>query len=223
MSEIIEIAIVDDHPFFRDGVERALRRAKDVKFVAQASCAADARRIAKEQRHRTSCCSTSTCRAAASRAVRAIVADGADVKVIMLTVSDDDEHVTNALAAGASGYLLKGADTAELLEAVRTVHLGQPYITPALSSRLLMRQLRSRSQPAAPKASRSELNFREQQILGHAARGLTNHDIAATLDIALPTVKNYMSRIFQKMQVRNRAEAIAVHLSDGAGRTRLGP
>jgi two-component system, NarL family, nitrate/nitrite response regulator NarL len=222
MSEIIEIAIVDDHPFFRDGVERALRRAKDVKFVAQASCAADARRIAKEQRPNIMLLDIDL-PGGGIEAVRAIVADGADVKVIMLTVSDDDEHVTNALAAGASGYLLKGADTAELLEAVRTVHLGQPYITPALSSRLLMRQLRSRSQPAAPKASRSELNFREQQILGHAARGLTNHDIAATLDIALPTVKNYMSRIFQKMQVRNRAEAIAVHLSDGAGRTRLGP
>jgi DNA-binding NarL/FixJ family response regulator len=222
MSEVIDIAIVDDHPFFRDGVERALRRAKDIRFVAQASSAAEARRIATEQRPNIMLLDIDL-PGGGIEAVRAIAEDTA-VKVIMLTVSDDDEHVTNALAAGASGYLLKGADTAELLEAVRTVHLGQPYITPALSSRLLMRQLRSRSQSAAdPKASRSELNFREQQILNHAARGLTNNDIAATLAIAVPTVKNYMSRIFQKMQVRNRAEAIAVHLSEGAGRTRAAP
>jgi DNA-binding NarL/FixJ family response regulator len=117
--------------------------------------------------------------------------------------------------------MLKGADTAELLEAVRTVHLGQPYITPALSSRLLMQQMRPQQPAAAVNGSRAELNFREQQILNHAARGLTNNDIAESLEIALPTVKNYMSRIFQKMQVRNRAEAIAVHLSEGSARTTI--
>ena len=135
-------------------------------------------------------------------AATTIVASGSSVKIIMLTGSDDDECVAAALAAGAQGYLLKGANAAELLEAIRVVHSGHPYVTPALSSRLLVLAARTQHLAGGAAVKSSDLNHREQQILEFAAQGLSNNDIAAKLGLALPTVKNYMSRIFLKMHVR---------------------
>ncbi|WP_088346427.1 MULTISPECIES: response regulator transcription factor [Rhodomicrobium] len=206
MSETIRIAIVDDHPFFRDGVERALRKVQEIRLVAQGMSAADACQIAREQKPDIILLDI-TMPGGGIEAARRIVDSDVPVKIIMLTGSDDDEHVASALAAGASGYLLKGTNTAELMEAVRAVHHGRPYITPTLSSRLLAQRLRTQPAEAPPRA---KLNEREQQMLDYAAQGLTNGEIAARCNLALPTVKNCMSRIFQKLQVRNRAEAIAV-------------
>jgi DNA-binding NarL/FixJ family response regulator len=211
MSEAIRIAVIDDHPMFRGGLQRAFSRVRDVKLVAEGASAADACLIAKEQQPDVMLLDV-TMPGGGIEAARAIVACGSSVKTIMLTGSDDDEYVAAALAAGAQGYLLKGANRAELLEAVRTVHSGRPYVTPALSSRLLVRAARTQHLAGDAAVKSSNLNHREQQILEFAAQGLSNNDIAANLCLAVPTVKNYMSRIFQKMQVRNRVEAIAVWL-----------
>ena len=210
MSEAIRIAVIDDHPIFRGGLKRAFSRARDVKLVAEGASAADACRIAKEQQPDVMLLDV-TMPGGGIEAARAIVASGSSVKTIMLTGSDDDEYVGAALAAGAQGYLLKGANAAELLEAVRTVHSGRPYVTPALSS-LLVRATRTQHLAGDAAVKTSNLNHREQQILEFAAQGLSNNEIAAKLGLAVPTIKNYMSHIFQKMQVRNRAEAVAVRL-----------
>jgi len=212
MPENIRIAIVDDHPFFRDGVERALRKVQEISLVAQGTSAADAYRIAEENQPDIMLLDI-TMPGDGIEAARVIANGDAPIKVIMLTGSDDDEHVAAALAAGASGYLLKGANRAELLEAVRAVYNGRPYITPALSSRLLIQRTRG-SQPNAGAVARAKLNEREHQMLDYAAQGLNNSEIAAKCNLALPTVKNCMSRIFQKLHVRNRAEAIAVRAQD---------
>ena len=211
MSETIRIALIDDHPIFRGGLKRAISRARDVKLVAEGATAADACLIAKERQPNVMLLDI-TMPGGGIEAASAIVASGSSVKVIMVTGSDDDEHVAAALAAGAQGYVLKGAEIAELLEAVRIVHSGHPYITPALSSRLLVRAARKQLLAENATVKGFGLNHREEQILELAAEGLSNSDIAAKLGLAVPTVKNYMSLIFQKMQVRNRAEAIAVKL-----------
>ena len=211
MSEAIRIAMIDDHPIFRGGLKRAISRAKDVKLVAEGATAADACIIAKELQPDVMLLDI-TIPGGGIEAATAIVASGSSVKVIMLTGSDDDERVAAALAAGAQGYLLKGTNAGELLEAVRIVHSGHPYVTPALSSRLLVRAARMQLLADNATAKGFGLNHREQQILELAAEGLSNSDIAARLGLAVPTVKNYMSHIFQKMQVRSRVEAIAVKL-----------
>ena len=211
MPEAIRIAVIDDHPIFRGGLQRVFSLAPDVKLVAEGASAADASLIAKEQRPDVMLLDVAM-PGGGIEAARAIVASGSSVKTIMLTGSNADEYVATALAAGAQGYLLKGANAAELLEAVRTVHSGHPYVTPALSSRLLVLAARTQHLAGGAAVKSSDLNHREQQILEFAAQGLSNNDIAAKLGLALPTVKNYMSRIFQKMHVRNRAEAIGVRL-----------
>lgn len=216
MADEIRIAIVDDHPFFREGVERALRKQRTIKFVGSGATAGDAIAIASNEMPDILLLDIGLPGGGVA-AARAIVASGSPTRIIMLTGYDDGENVGASLAAGASGYLLKGADTAELLEAIRTVYQGQAYITPALSSRLLMEEVRS---PAADQGRCARLNSRERKLLELAAQGMTNSDIAQQLKLAVPTVKNYMSRTFEKLGVRNRAEAIAVSLSEAKPQSR---
>jgi DNA-binding NarL/FixJ family response regulator len=177
--------------------------------VAEGATAADACAIAKQLQPDVILLDI-TIPGGGIEAATAIVASGLSVKVVMLTGSDDEERVTAALAAGAQGYLLKGTDAGELMEAVRVVHGGDPYVTPALSSRLLVRAVRAQLSMGNAAVKGFGLNYREQQILELVAEGLSNSDIAARLGLAVPTVKNYVSHIFQKMHVRSRAEAIAV-------------
>jgi DNA-binding NarL/FixJ family response regulator len=204
MHETIRIAIVDDHPFFRDGVERALRKVKGITLVAQGASAAEACRIARENRPDIMLLDI-TMPGGGIDAARIITDSGLPVKIIMLTASDDDEHVSAALTAGAAGYLLKGTNSEELVTALSAVHSGMPYITPALSSRLLVKRM-----PRKANSERGKLSEREKLMLEYAGQGMTNFEIAAKIKLAPQTVKNSMCRIFQKLNVRNRAQAIAV-------------
>lgn len=211
MAETIDIAIVDDHPLYRAGVRQALRKVAGVKVVSEGASAADACRIARDVAPDIILLDISM-PGDGIEAVRSICAAATTVKIIMLTGSDDDERVSAALSAGASGYVLKGANTSELIEALRTVHAGSPYVTPSLSSRLVLSSARKPKAPATKSAVSSGLSVREQAILDCLVQGMTNSEIASELGLALPTVKNYLSRILEKLKVRNRAEAIAVCL-----------
>jgi two-component system nitrate/nitrite response regulator NarL len=205
MSEIIRLAVIDDHPIFRSGLHRALSRVSDVRIVAEGASAEEACRIADGEEADVMLLDI-TMPGGGIEALRAIRAGDRPLKIIMLTGSDDDERVADTLAAGANGYLLKGISATELIDAVRTVYGGRPYITPALSSRMLIEKMRAQRSSERLEA---RLNRREQEVLEYAAKGLSNKDIAATMGLTLATVKNYMSRILQKLQVRSRSEAVA--------------
>lgn len=209
MAEPIRIVIVDDHPFFKDGVARALQREVGVELVGTGSTAAQAVSLVADL-HPDILLLDISLPGGGLSAVTSILRLGTTTKIIMLTASDDERHVTAALDAGATGYLLKGIEATELVDAIRAVHDGQPYITPSLSSRMLIRSRKPREDAAAAVDLCTQLSTRERQLLEHAANGLTNSDIAARMQIPLATVKNSMSRIFDKLGVRNRAEAAAV-------------
>lgn len=214
MPDVIHIALVDDHPFFREGVRRALRKVKDVKLVAEGTCAADACRIAREDQPDIMLLDI-TMPGGGLVAAQAIAVSDPTVKIVMLTGSDSDEHFNAAIAGGARGYILKGANTEELLKALRTVHSGGPYVTPELSNRLLFQPARAQQTAAGSPQRQSALTSRDQQLMDFAAQGLTNTEIATEAGLALPTVKNAMSRIYEKLGVRNRAEAISIWLRKG--------
>ncbi len=212
MSEVIRIAVVDDHPIFCAGLKRTFGRAKDMALVAMGGSASDAVQIAKLDQPDILLLDVTMpgCGITAAGVIKEL---RLPCKIIMLTGSDDDGHLAAAFAAGAHGYVLKGSTSAELINAVRTVHAGQPFVTPALSTRVLVRA--AYQGPSAPAKSVSyDIKARERQILEFASQGLTNYDIAIRMGLALPTVRNYMSVIFEKMHVRNRAEAVAVWLKD---------
>lgn len=209
MPDAIRIALVDDHPFFLEGARRALQRVKDVKLVAQGSTATEAVKIAEEQRPDIMILDI-TMPGSGIEAAKTIRAAHPSIHIVFLTGSDDEDHVTAAISSGARGYVLKGADAAELMTAVRTVMAGQPYVTPALSMRMLFDG--GKPVDGADSAALKALTGREMEILNLAAQGMTNADIARELGIALQTVKNAMSRILEKLSVRNRVEAIAAFL-----------
>lgn len=141
-------------------------------------------------------------------AAQTIAADTPAVKVVMLTVSEDQETVLAALSAGARGYVLKGVSGNQLLDIVKQVYAGETYITPALASTILIdSQENKRHKTPEPITAISTLSKRELQILTHLAKGLSNKLIAEALFLSEKTIKHYMTNILQKLHVRNRVEA----------------
>ena len=207
MSDRIRVAVIDDHPLFREGVSHIIRSSKVLEFVAEGGCADDAVRICQDDLPDIVLLDVSMpgCGLAAARTIaRACPV----VKVVMLTVSESEDHVGQALAAGAQGYVLKGTSGPELINTLRAISQGGSHVSPGLAARLLM--MGKRQQPAAPENDLPELTKREESILDLVSRGQTNKEIARALSITEKTVKHYMTNIMQKLQVRNRVEAVVV-------------
>ena len=138
-----------------------------------------------------------------------------DTQFVMLTVYEDSDHIYAALAAGASGYLLKQTPREALLSALQDVHRGGSPMTSNIARKVVQS---FRHQPAGVSAGDGELSPREQEVLGMLSRGYLYKEIADLLNIAGPTVNTYVRRVYEKLHVRSRAQAVAkyAHLSDGA-------
>lgn len=212
MPDSLTIAIVDDHPFYRDGVMRALQKARGIRIVGTGGSAEDAVRLVADHAPDIMLLDIGMPGGGIEAAREIHAQSPGKTNIIILTGSDDSADVAAAFQTGVRGYLLKGADSAELLQAIRTVHQGDTFITPMLWSRV-MAQNAGGAAPQQP-APALELSGRERQMLDLACTGLTNGEIATRLNLALPTVKNSMSRIFDKLGVRNRAEAIALNIGN---------
>lgn len=205
MTDVIRIAAVDDHALFLEGLRRALSFAPDMAVVAEGATAADACRIAAEHTPDVLILDLRI-PGHGITAARAIASLAPSVKIMIVTGSSEEDQVAAAVAAGAKGYVLKGAGAAEVQDAVRAVHTGRPYVTPELASRLLL-QLIARAPTAGEKPACSKLHEREQQILEFARAGLTNKEIAARLGRSVRSVRKCMSSILRKCGARNRLEA----------------
>lgn len=205
MAETLHVAIVDDHPLFREGVAFTLGAQPDIEIVAEGESAADALRIAAERFPDVMLLDVSMPGGGLS-AVRQIAADYPVIKTVMLTVSEDEDDVTAALRAGARAYVLKGVAARELVRILRAVAAGEVYVTPSLAASLLFELTSGKgaSQAANPL---DELTERERQILEGVAAGDSNKEIGVKLHLTEKTVKHHMTNILQKLQVRNRVEA----------------
>ena len=217
MDERITVAAVDDHPMFLEGLRRAVTQEPGISLVAEGYSASDACRIAEQIKPQILLLDIGI-PGGGLQAARTIAARAPTVQVVMLTASDSDEHVAEAVAAGAKGYLVKGAGASEVIEAVRSVHGGTPYISTAVASRLLIQKVAAeRSHQPGQRSNylpRSLLNVREQQIFDCASQGLTNKEIADKLGLTVRTVKRQMSIILQKLQVRSRLAAAVSKIKD---------
>src|SRR5688500_1093143 len=205
MPDTLHVAIVDDHPLFREGVAHTLAAQPDIEIVAEGESAADALRIAAERIPDVMLLDVSMPGGGPS-AVRQIAAEYPVIKTVMLTVSEDEDDVTAALRAGARAYVLKGVAARELVRILRAVAAGEVYVTPSLAASLLFELTSGKgaSQAANPL---DELTERERQILEGVAAGDSNKEIGAKLHLTEKTVKHHMTNILQKLQVRNRVEA----------------
>jgi len=205
MIGTIRIAIVDDHPLFREGVTRSLSEIGGFEIVGEGATAQDAERIASTMQPDILLLDISMPGGGLS-AVVSILADHPAQKIVMLTVSETNADVTTALNAGVQGYILKGVGSRALADILRNVAAGEGYLTPTLSARLLS-DLQS-PQSANGVADRlRQLTERQTEILRLVAEGLSNKEVALRLELQEKTVKHHMTGVLSKLNVRNRTEA----------------
>lgn len=204
----IRLILADDHPIFRDGLVRTLGETGAFEVVGTGASAEEAIALARAHRPDVALLDLSM-PGGGIAATRAIAALDPAPRIAILTVSEDGADVTEALAAGAIGYILKGVSAGELCETLKAVAAGQGFISPHLASRVLAAMTAPRRGPPSRRPI-DELTRREEDILRGVANGLSNREIAESLSLQEKTVKHYMTGILGKLQARNRVEAALI-------------
>ena len=214
----IRVLIADDHPFFRDGLSVLLEATPDTELVGEATDGTQAVALAAELRPDVILMDLRMPGLGGIEATRKILERTPETGILVVTMVEDDDSVFAAMRAGARGYLLKGADKEEMLLAIRAVARGEAVFGPGIARRLIQ-YFSSPPQPArAPRSIFPELTDREREILDLVAAGRNNQEIAGELFLSLKTVRNYVSNIFTKLQVADRAQAIVRAREAGLGR-----
>lgn len=201
----IRVVIADDHPLYREGVARSLSEDAGILVVGQAQDAPGAVELAERLAPDVVLLDISMPGGGGLAALRALMATPSPPKVAMLTASEEDDVVMQALKAGAMGYILKGVGSRELVGVVKDLARDQTYVSPMLAARLLSAMRAGQApKPANPL---DDLSRREEEILQLVAEGKSNKEVGLILDLQEKTVKHYMTSILQKLHVRNRVEA----------------
>ncbi|MDX1687021.1 MAG: response regulator transcription factor [Candidatus Promineifilaceae bacterium] len=213
----IRILVVDDHNLFRQGLIALLDAASETAVVGEAGTGKEAIAQAKSLTPDVILMDIQMPDMNGIEATRRILNDLSEAGVIMLTMLEDDDSLFAAMCAGARGYILKGADKAEVLATVQAVAEGQALFGPAIASRLTT-FFQKGGQMEAAIVPFPELTDREREVLNLIAQGLSNSDIAGRLHISRKTVSNHISSIFNKLQVADRAQVIVKAREAGMGR-----
>lgn len=203
----IRLAVVDDHPLFREGVASILAAEPDIEIVGQASSAESALQIASALQPDIMLLDLNL-PGGGVYATQAIKAAVPSIKLVILTGSDEEEDVLETLKAGAQAYLLKGVMARELIEVLHLVQAGQSYVSPILAASLLRGMGKTTPpEPQPDKTALDGLSEREKQILSLLADGLSNQEIGQRLFLAEKTIKHYVTGVLQKLNVQNRVQA----------------
>ena len=203
----IRILIADDHEVVRIGLAALLDRQAGFRVVGEAASGTEALRLARALRPDVVVMDIRMPDGSGTEACRAITAELPQTPVVMLTSYADEEALFAAIAAGASGYVLKRIGSDELVSAVRTVARGQSMLDPAVTATVLER-LRTAAH-AEESGAFSELTDQERRVLAHLAQGESNREIALAMELAEKTVRNYVSNILAKLALTSRAQAAA--------------
>ncbi|MFE2011369.1 response regulator [Streptomyces sp. NPDC059491] len=212
---MIRVLLADDQMLVRESFAMLVGSAPDMQVVGQAANGKEAVELARSARADLVVMDIRMPELDGIGATRLIAADEdlAGVKVLVLTTYDTDEHVMEALRAGASGFVVKDIRPAELLDAIRTVAAGDALLSPGPTSRLIARALAA---PDLPETGGPDLlSDRERQVLTLVARGLNNTEIAETLGLSPLTAKTHVSRIMGRLSVRDRAQLVIIAYESG--------
>jgi len=206
-EECIRVVICDDHALFRRGLMMALEEHDDIEVVAEAAHGAEAVEIVTQLTPDVVLMDVRMPHLDGIAAARSILEVIPTVQVIMLTVSDEEDDLLEAMRVGAAGYLLKEVTIDDVGASVRAVHQGQRLVTPSLATKLITEFDRLRRRPAIPAPGSPHLTPRELEILSLVAEGATNREVGSRLGIADNTVKNHIRNILEKLRLNSRVEA----------------
>jgi len=211
---VIRILIADDQELVRTGFRVVLDAQPDLEVVGEAAGGNGALEASAKLEPEVVLMDIRMRNLDGIEATRRIAAGNGSPRVLILTTFDLDDYVYEALRAGASGFLLKDARAEELVHAIRTVAVGDALLSPTITRRLIESYTR-RPPPSTQPAPRAELTPRELEVLRLVARGLSNADIARQLVVSDATVKTHVARIFSKLDLHDRAQAVVVAYESG--------
>ena len=203
MEHPIRLLAVDDHPIYRGGLAALIAAYPDLSLVAEAANGREAVELYRQHRPDVTLMDLSMPVMNGVDAIRAIVREFADARIIALTTWDGDADIQRALEAGARGYLLKDVVADEVASSIRQVHTGRKVIPADVAQRL------------AEFTPRIELTAREHEVLTYMAKGLSNKEIGAILSVAEATIKVHILHIFQKLNAADRTEAVTTGIQRG--------
>lgn len=207
--ERIRVLVADDHVLYRRGLEMVLLQEGDIEICGEANDGAEAIVQVEELLPDVVLMDVRMPRLSGPDATAQIKASVPSTRIIMLTISDEEQDLYDAVRAGANGYLLKDVPGEQIADGIRQVHAGQSLISPSMASKLLAEfaslMKRADERPAMPVP---KLTDRELEVLKLVARGMANRDIAKELFISENTVKNHVRNILEKLQLHSRMEAV---------------
>jgi DNA-binding NarL/FixJ family response regulator len=214
-SDRIRVLIVDDHPLFRDGMHGLLDSISETEVVGEASSGEEAITRAESLQPDVILMDIKMPGINGLQAMREILNTSPHIRILIVSMLEDDDSVFAAMRAGARGYVPKGANQAEMLRAIQAVANGEAIFGPGIAQRLI--GFFSASRPSVAPKIFPELTEREAEILEWIAKGNTNEEIAGQLVLSLKTIRNHVSNIFSKLQVADRAQAIIRARNAGLG------
>ena len=214
---MIRVLLADDQALIRAGFRVLLDSAQDIEVIGEAEDGAQAVELAHRRQADVVLMDIRMPGVDGLEATRRIEADErlAGVKVLILTTYESDEYVYKALQAGASGFLVKDTEPAELLHAIRVIADGDALLSPRITRRLISDIAARRAPRSRPDPALSELTEREREIMTLVAHGLSNADIAAQLYLSPLTVKTHVSRAMLKLHARDRAQLVVIAYQSG--------
>ena len=215
-TDKIRIMIVDDHVLFRGGVQAALETHPNMQVVGEATDGFEAIDMARETRPDIILMDIAMPRCNGLEAARRITREMPEVKVVMVTVSEDEEDLFEAIKCGAQGYLIKDLRAHQLFEVIEGVARGEASFSGVIAAKILQEFHRSVESPAAGTDAPAEpLSARETEVLKLVVEGLSNKQIAETLIISESTVKNHLRSILEKLHLQNRVQVAVYAVRQG--------
>ncbi|MBI4674265.1 MAG: response regulator transcription factor [Chloroflexi bacterium] len=210
----LRVVLADDHPLFRDGVA-SLLRARGFEIVGEAANGREVLETIRRTHPDLVLMDIHMPELDGLAATRILTSEMPAVRVVILTVSDDDEDVFEAIKSGAQGYLLKSTDTRTFFDLIEGAARGETPLSGRLASRILREFAKRMNNEPAEAAKDDALSEREKEVLAFASEGLTNREIAGRLNLSENTIKYHFKNILEKLHLRNRAQAVAYALQSG--------
>ena len=213
--EPVRVLIADDHPLFRHGLLALLNASPDFEVIGEATSGEEVVTMAAQLQPDVILMDIHMPGGKGIEATRHILHSSPNIRILIITMFEDDASVFTAMRAGARGYVLKDAQQADMLAAIQAVGRGEAIFSPTISTRLI--DFFAAPRPAVPPQAFPELTEREREILDLIAKGHSNTEIATRLVLSPNTVRNYVSNVFSKLQVADRAQAIIRARESGMG------